>query len=73
MQVTVPPAGTALREMFGREASEGHCLVAASWLHAGEHLPSQKQEMRARSLEFNKSLANHALAEYRSKAASPII
>jgi hypothetical protein len=26
MQVTVPPAGTALREKFGREASEGHCF-----------------------------------------------
>jgi hypothetical protein len=26
MQVTVPPAGTALREKFGREESEGHCF-----------------------------------------------
>ena len=47
--------------------------VAASWLHARKHLPSQKQEMRARSLEFNKSLANHGLAAVPLEEASPII
>jgi hypothetical protein len=26
MQVVVPPVGTALREMFRREESEGHCF-----------------------------------------------
>jgi hypothetical protein len=44
MEDVVPPVGTALREMFGSEESEGHCLVAASWLHRKKHLPNQSGE-----------------------------
>ena len=49
MQVAVPPVGTALREMFGSEESEGHCLVAASWLASKEHLPNQSWKMADKS------------------------
>jgi hypothetical protein len=43
MQVAAPPVGTALREMFRGEESEGHCFCAASWLHDMKHLPNQKR------------------------------
>jgi hypothetical protein len=36
MQVTVPPVGTALREMLNRESSEGHLLGFAASLLPGE-------------------------------------
>jgi len=62
MQVTVPAAGTALREKFGSEESEGHCFGLRPLSYWGEeHLPSQRQEMRATSLEVNKSLTDHGL------------
>ncbi len=41
MEVAAPPVGTALREMFRGEESEGHCLCTASWLQEKKHLPNQ--------------------------------
>jgi hypothetical protein len=63
MQVTVPPAGTALREKFGREASEGHCFgLRPLGYMQGSICRAKSRKCERGSLEFNKSLANHGLA-----------
>jgi hypothetical protein len=49
MEVAIP-RGTALREMFKRSDSEGHCFeVAASLLHSKEALAEPKAE-KARAI-----------------------
>ncbi len=42
MQVTVPPGETALREMFRREESEGHCWLRPLLLSTNEALAEPK-------------------------------
>jgi len=53
MQVTVPPVGTALREMLNRELSEGHCCGFAASLVPVEGALAEPKVGKGRSAARN--------------------
>jgi hypothetical protein len=53
MQVTVPPVGTALREMLNRELSEGHCCGFAASLVPVEGAFAEPKAGEGRSAVIN--------------------